>query len=44
MAASPDAEEIIMKDKLRDSKQKEGDISFLRSMKKDRVGTVGQDW
>ena len=40
MAASPDAEEIIMKDKLRDSKQKEEDISFLRSMKKDRVGTV----
>ena len=40
LAAIPNAEEIIMKDKLRDSQQKEEDICFLKSMKEDRVASV----
>ena len=40
LAALPNAEEIILKDKLRDSQQKEEDVSFLKSMKEDRVASV----
>ena len=40
LAASPEAEDIIRKDRLRDELQKEEDLSFLKSMREDRLASI----